>query len=125
MIQLRRVYEAPASGEGKRFLVERLWPRGMKKDDLALDGWLKDVAPSAGLRRWFAHDPAKWAEFRRRYRAELDAKPEAWQPLLRAARRGRVTLLYSARDTEHNNALALKAYLEEKARRRHSASRPS
>jgi uncharacterized protein YeaO (DUF488 family) len=117
VIQLRRVYEAPVSGEGKRFLVERLWPRGMKKDALALDGWLKDAAPSAALRRWFAHDPAKWAEFQRRYQAELDAKPEGWQPLLRAARRGRVTLLYSARDTEHNNALALKAYLEKKARR--------
>jgi uncharacterized protein YeaO (DUF488 family) len=117
MIQLRRVYEAPASGEGKCFLVERLWPRGMKKDDLAVDGWLKEVAPSAALRHWFAHDPAKWAEFQRRYHAELDAKPEAWHSLLRAALRGRVTLLYSARDTEHNNALALKAYLEEKARR--------
>lgn len=125
MIRLRRVYEAPASSEGKRYLVERLWPRGMKKDDLALDGWLKEVAPSDGLRRWFAHDPAKWAEFQRRYHAELDARPEAWQPLLRAAHRGRVTLLYSARDTEHNNALALKAYLEEKARRGQSASRPS
>jgi uncharacterized protein YeaO (DUF488 family) len=125
MIQLRRVYEAPASGDGKRFLVERLWPRGMKKEALALDGWLKDVAPSAGLRHWFAHDPAKWAEFQRRYRAELDAKPQTWQPLLRAAHRGRITLLYSARDTEHNNALALKAYLEEKSRRLQSASRPS
>lgn len=117
MIRTRRVYEAPGSGEGQRFLVERLWPRGMKKEVLARDGWLKDVAPSAALRRWFAHEPAKWQEFQRRYEAELDARPEAWQPLLRAARRGRVTLLYSARDTEHNNALALQAYLEEKARR--------
>ncbi len=117
MIRLRRVYEAPAAGEGKRFLVERLWPRGMKKDDLDLDGWLKEVAPSAALRRWFAHDPAKWTEFQRRYQAELDAKPETWRPLLQAARRGRVTLLYSAKDTEHNNALALKSYLEEKVHR--------
>jgi uncharacterized protein YeaO (DUF488 family) len=115
MIRLRRVYEAPALTEGKRFLVERLWPRGMKKDELALDGWLREVAPSAALRRWFAHDPAKWSDFQRRYHDELDAKPDVWQPLLQAARRGRVTLLYSARDTEHNNALALKAYLEEKA----------
>ncbi len=114
MIRLRRVYEAPAPGEGRRFLVERLWPRGVKKEALALDGWLKDVAPSQALRRWFAHEPARWAEFQRRYRAELDANPEAWQPLLDAARRGTITLLYSARDTEHNNALALKAYLEEK-----------
>ncbi len=117
MIQIKRVYEPPAAADGKRFLVERLWPRGMKKDDLALNGWLKEVAPSDGLRRWFAHDPAKWPEFQRRYQAELDAKPEVWQPLLRAARRGRVTLLYSARDTEHNNALTLKAHLDEKARR--------
>ncbi len=117
MIRLRRVYEAPAAGEGKCFLVERLWPRGMKKDDLVLDGWLKEVAPSAALRRWFAHDPAKWSEFQRRYQAELDTKPETWRPLLQAARRGRVTLLYSAKDTEHNNALALKSYLEEKVHR--------
>ncbi len=117
MIRLRRVYEAPAAGEGKRFLVERLWPRGMKKEDLVLDGWLKEVAPSTALRRWFAHDPAKWTEFQRRYQAELDAKPETWRPLLQAARRGRVTLLYSAKDTEHNNALALKSYLEEKVHR--------
>ena len=117
MIQIKRVYEPQAAADGKRFLVERLWPRGMKKDDLALNGWLKQVAPSDGLRRWFAHDPAKWPEFQRRYQAELDATPEVWQPLLRAARRGRVTLLYSARDTEHNNALALRAYLDEKARR--------
>ena len=115
MIRTRRVYDATASGEGQRFLVERLWPRGMKKEALALDDWLKDVAPSAALRRWFAHEPAKWEEFQRRYWAELDARPEVWQPLLQAARRGAVTLLYSARDTEHNNALALKAYLEEKA----------
>jgi uncharacterized protein YeaO (DUF488 family) len=117
MIRTRRVYEATVSGEGKRFLVERLWPRGVKKEALALalDGWLKEVAPSAALRRWFAHEPAKWEEFQRRYRAELDARPEAWQPLLQAAHRGAVTLLYSARDTEHNNALALKAYLEEEA----------
>ncbi len=117
MIEIKRVYEPPQPSDGKRFLVERLWPRGLKKEALPLDGWLKDVAPSDTLRRWFAHDPAKWAEFQRRYRAELDGRPEAWQPLVRFARRGRVTLLFSARDTEHNNALALKAYLEQKAHR--------
>ncbi len=115
MIQLRRVYEPPASGEGQRFLVERLWPRGLKKESLPLDSWLKEVAPSDTLRRWFAHDPAKWAKFQRRYRAELDAGPEAWQPLLQVARRGRITLLYSACDTKHNNAVALKSFLEEQA----------
>lgn len=112
MILVGRVYEPPGRREGTRFLVERLWPRGMKKDSLRMDGWLKDVAPSDGLRRWFGHDPARWQEFRRRYWAELDARKDAWRPILEAARRGDVTLLYSARDTEHNNAVALKAYLE-------------
>jgi uncharacterized protein YeaO (DUF488 family) len=114
MIQTRRVYEAAEPGDSTCFLVERLWPRGMKKEALKLGGWLKEVAPSADLRRWFAHDPAKWEEFRRRYFAELDEKPEAWQIIREAARRGNVTLLYSARDTEHNSAVALKAYLEGK-----------
>ena len=114
MIRLKRVYDLPEPGDGVRLLVERLWPRGMKKDALRLDGWLKDVAPSDALRRWFAHDPAKWDEFQRRYRAELDAHPEAWQPILEAARQGDVTLLYSARDTQRNSAVALKAYLEDK-----------
>ncbi len=117
MIQIKRVYAPLEAGDGQRFLVERLWPRGLKKEALQLDGWLTDVAPSDALRRWFAHDPDKWAEFQRRYKAELDARPDAWQPLLQAARRGRVTLLFSAHDTEHNNALALKDYLERKARR--------
>jgi uncharacterized protein YeaO (DUF488 family) len=85
------------------------------KEALRIEGWLKDVAPSDDLRKWFGHEPAKWDEFRRRYFAELDAKPEAWQPILKAARRGNVTLLYSARDTEHNNSVALKEYLEKQA----------
>jgi uncharacterized protein YeaO (DUF488 family) len=112
MIRTRRVYDPPEPGDGTRFLVERLWPRGMKKEELPMDGWLKGVAPSAELRRWFGHDPAKWDEFRRRYFAELESKPEIWQPIREAARQGNVTLLYSARDTEHNNAVALKEYLE-------------
>jgi uncharacterized protein YeaO (DUF488 family) len=115
-IQTKRVYEHPESSDGVRFLVERLWPRGMRKDAVAMDGWLKDVAPSGALRRWFAHDPTKWEEFKRRYFAELDGEPEAWQPILQAARRITVTLLYSARDTAHNNAVALKEYLERHAR---------
>jgi uncharacterized protein YeaO (DUF488 family) len=85
----------------------------MKKENLIMDAWLKEVAPSNDLRRWFGHDPAKWVEFQRRYRAELDGNPGAWKPLLEASRRGKVTLLYSARDTEHNNAVVLKNYLEE------------
>lgn len=112
MIRVKRVYDRPSPDDGARYLVERLWPRGVRKDALALDGWLREVAPSDELRRWFGHDPAKWEDFRRRYAAELDARPESWQPLLEAARRGTVTLLFSARDTVHNNAVALKAYLE-------------
>jgi uncharacterized protein YeaO (DUF488 family) len=112
MIQIKRVYEPAAAGDGARFLVERLWPRGMKKAALEMEGWLKDVAPSTALRQWFGHDPERWAEFQRRYDAELDAAPDAWAPLVAAARQGPVTLLYSARDTEHNAALALRDYLE-------------
>jgi uncharacterized protein YeaO (DUF488 family) len=111
MIQLKRAYDTAERADGVRYLVERLWPRGLKKEQLRLDGWLKDVAPSAELRKWFSHDPAKWPEFRRRYLAELDRSSEAWRPILDAARRGRVTLIYSSHDTEHNNAVALKDYL--------------
>lgn len=118
MVRVRRVYDPPDPKDGTRFLVERLWPRGMKKESLKMDGWLKEVAPSDALRRWFSHDPAKWNEFRRRYWAELDAREEAWHPILEAASRGPVTLLYSARDTEHNNAVALKAYLGKHLRAR-------
>ncbi|MER3458625.1 MAG: DUF488 domain-containing protein [Chloroflexota bacterium] len=112
MIRTKRIYDLPAPDDGTRFLVERLWPRGKKKEDVPIAAWLKEVAPSDTLRRWFGHDPARWEEFQQRYFAELDGKPEAWQPILEAARRGNVTLLYSARDTEHNNAVALKAYLD-------------
>jgi uncharacterized protein YeaO (DUF488 family) len=111
-IQLKRVYEAESAADGVRFLVERLWPRGIRKADLKLDGWLKDAAPGTGLRKWFSHDPAKWDEFRQRYFAELTANPNAWLPILEAARRGRVTLLFSSHDTDHNNAVALKQFLE-------------
>ena len=113
MIEIERVYEGGET-RGKRFLVERLWPRGIKKEDLAYDEWLKDVAPSTELRKWFGHDPSKYEEFRHAYYKELDEHPEAWQPILDAARSGAVTLLYSSRDTEHNNAVALKQYLEAK-----------
>jgi uncharacterized protein YeaO (DUF488 family) len=112
MIRLKRVYEPAEADDGARFLVERLWPRGMRKEALDLDGWLKDVAPSTPLRRWFGHDPARWDEFRRRYTDELDARPSAWQPIVEAARRNTVTLLFSSHDVEHNNAVALREYLE-------------
>ncbi len=114
MIQTKRVYEPPARSDGVRFLVERLWPRGLKKEDLDARAWLKDAAPSTDLRKWFSHDPARWNEFKKRYKAELDKEPEAWQPILDAARDGTVTLLYSSHDMEHNNAIALQEYLERK-----------
>jgi uncharacterized protein YeaO (DUF488 family) len=113
MIQIKRVYDPPAKEDGARFLVERLWPRGMKKEALHMDAWFKDVAPSDDLRRWFSHDPVKWQEFQRRYRAELADNLAARQPLLDAARQGNITLLFSAHDREHNNAVVLKSYLEE------------
>ena len=114
MIQVKRAYEQSSKDDGERFLVERLWPRGVKKENLRVEAWLKDVAPSSELRQWFQHDPAKWDEFRRRYFRELEKHSEAWQPLLARARRGQATLVYSAHDTEHNNAIALKEFLERK-----------
>jgi len=110
-IMVKRAYEPPAAEDGQRFLVERLWPRGVRKADVRLDGWLKDSAPSPKLRRWFGHDPARWAEFRRRYFAELDGAGPALAPLRDAILRGPVTLVYGARDTEHNAAVALRDYL--------------
>ena len=114
MIKVKRVYDSPGTDDGTRFLVERLWPRGMRKESLHMEGWLKDVAPGDALRRWFGHDPAKWIEFQNRYFAELDGEPEAVQPLVEAASRRHVTLLYSAHDTEHNNAVALMEYLSKR-----------
>ena len=110
-IRVKRTAEAAAESDGARLLVDRLWPRGVSKAHLQLDAWLKDVAPSTELRKWFGHDPKKWDEFQRRYFAELDARREALEPLLVAARKGPVTLLYSARDAEHNQAVALRDYL--------------
>lgn len=115
MIQLKRVYDAGAGKEAKddgaRFLVERLWPRAIRKEALHFDAWLKDAAPSTELRQWFNHDPAKWNEFQRRYFAELDSRPEAVEPIRTAMRHGNVTFLYSSHDAEHNNAVALRTYL--------------
>jgi len=111
MIKLKRVYESAEPTDGVRFLVERLWPRGMKKQFLKMEAWLKEAAPSDNLRRWFGHDPQKWIGFQERYFAELDTRREALLPIIEAAGSGDVTLLYSARDTEHNNAVALKKYI--------------
>ena len=111
MITLKRAYDPVSATDGTRYLVERLWPRGVQKAKLHIDAWLKDVAPSTELRKWFTHDPDKWDEFRRRYFRELDSGPETWRPIVSAARRGRVTLVYSSHDTQHNNAVALQEYL--------------
>ncbi len=111
-IALVRVYEAAAAKEvGPRFLVERLWPRGVKKDALKMEAWTREAAPSTALRQWFGHEPARWAEFQRRYWAELDANPEGWRQLRDAVRAGPVVFLFSSRNTEHNNAVALRSYL--------------
>ena len=122
MIKLKRVYENEDPSDGVRFLIERLWPRGVKRTSLRIDGWLKDAGPSTELRKWFSHDPEKWQEFRRRYFAELDRAPEAWAAIRDAARQGTVTLLYSSHDTEHNNAVALKEYIEHQGARIRTAS---
>lgn len=128
MLKLKRAYDPVSRTDGRRFLVERLWPRGLSKMKLRVHAWLKEVGPSTGLRKWFSHDPEKWSRFRTRYFRELDARPEAWRPIVSAARRGTVTLVYSSHDTEHNNAVALQAYLKAKLRRRtvgrSSADRP-
>jgi uncharacterized protein YeaO (DUF488 family) len=113
-IKVKRVYETPELVEGSRFLVDRLWPRGLKKQALRDALWIRDVAPTDALRRWYGHDPRKWMEFRRRYFAELDGKREIWAPILKAASKCGVVLLYSAHDTEHNNAVALRDYLAAK-----------
>ena len=114
-ITLSRVYDHDPHTAGKTFLVERLWPRGVRRDEVPFDAWLKGVAPSTELRRWFNHDPAKWTEFQRRYRIELDAHPQEWAPLVDAARQGAVTLLYSSRDRQHNNAVVLRDYVAARA----------
>lgn len=113
-IRTARVYEPPRQNDGYRILVDRIWPRGLKRDELQLDHWMKDVAPSADLRRWFGHDPGRWREFQHRYFAELDSCPHAWRELLDLCRDRPVTLLYAAKDEDHNNAVALRGYLEDK-----------
>ena len=117
MIQLKRVYEPPDPDDGIRILVDRLWPRGLKKEDLHMDEWIRGVAPTNALRRWFAHDSAKWDEFCRRYSIELEKNPESWRPLLKAAQQGTITFLFSAHNLEQNNAVALKIFLEKQLER--------
>jgi uncharacterized protein YeaO (DUF488 family) len=123
MITLKRAYDPISRSDGRRVLVERLWPRGLSKTKLHVDEWLKEAGPSTELRKWFGHDPQKWDMFCRRYARELDSRKDAWQPIVSAARRGHVTLIYSSHDTEHNNALALQKYLRLKMRRRTATKR--
>jgi uncharacterized protein YeaO (DUF488 family) len=123
MIKLKRAYEPVSRTDGARFLVERLWPRGVLKAKLRIDAWPKEVGPSTELRKWFSHDPEKWSKFRQRYFRELDARPQAWQPIVSAARRGSVTLVYSSHDALHNNAVALQEYVRRKLRRHPKAKR--
>jgi uncharacterized protein YeaO (DUF488 family) len=112
-LSIARVYDPMQKGSGVRFLVDRVWPRGALKDDLRLDDWIKEAAPSTALRRWFGHDPNRWAGFQGRYRAELDAKPDAVTRCLGWCRKGPVVLLYSAKDRNHNQAVVLHDYLAE------------
>jgi uncharacterized protein YeaO (DUF488 family) len=116
-IEVKRAYEPPAKSDGYRVLVDRIWPRGVTRDGLAIDAWLKDVAPSTALRKWFGHDPNKWDEFKRRYAQELEPHAAALGPLVERARAGRITLVFGAKDTERNNAVALKEHLERRLKR--------
>jgi uncharacterized protein YeaO (DUF488 family) len=121
MIRLKRVYEKPAPHDGIRFLIERLWPRGVRKTDVHMNGWQKEAGPSTELRKWFSHDPDKWVELQQKYFAELKERPDAWEPILEAAEHGTVTLLYSSHDTEHNNAVALQRFIEAQLAHRSAA----
>jgi uncharacterized protein YeaO (DUF488 family) len=112
MLRIKRVYDGPSAADGERVLVERLWPRGLTKARARVDLWLKDVAPSPELRKWFGHDPARWGEFRRRYGRELQRQRESVDLLRRKAGKGTVTLVYAAKDEQHNSAVALKAFIE-------------
>jgi uncharacterized protein YeaO (DUF488 family) len=116
MIKIKRVYDERARGDGERILVDRLWPRGLSKRAAAIDEWIKDVAPSHELRKWFGHDPARWPEFRRRYRAELEGQRDVLGAIARKAKGRTITLLFAARDTEHNDAVVLKDAIERLSR---------
>lgn len=116
MVRVKRIYEEAGDEDGARVLVDRLWPRGLAKDGAKIDHWLREVAPSDALRRWFGHDPARWREFCRRYAAELAARPEPFDMLVALCRAGPTTLLFAARDIDHNNAMALATMLRQRRR---------
>jgi uncharacterized protein YeaO (DUF488 family) len=126
VLRLKRVYEPPLPTDGERILIDRLWPRGLSKARAAIDEWMKDIAPSAELRRWFGHDPDKWREFQRRYKHELRANAELVDALARKAARRRVTLVYGAHDEEHNDAVVLAAVVRARIKpRRRSTAAPA
>ena len=112
LLKVKRIYETASSDDGKRILVDRLWPRGIKKSEVKIDEWLKEIAPSDELRKWFAHDPSKWQAFKRKYAHEIEEKSDLIQQLRKESEREAVTLVYSAKDNEHNNAVALKEIIE-------------
>jgi uncharacterized protein YeaO (DUF488 family) len=116
MIKIKRIYDSASSKDGKRILVDRLWPRGIKKDEAKIDEWMKEIAPSNELRKWFAHDPSKWQEFKKRYTEELKSQANLIEILINKAKKGNLTLIFSARDTEHNNAVVLSELISERER---------
>jgi uncharacterized protein YeaO (DUF488 family) len=113
-IDIKRVYEEPADSDGTRILVDRLWPRGLTKEKARVDVWLKEIAPSTELRKWFNHEPSKWSEFKKKYQAELRANPETITALKRLLANGKATIVYGAKDEEHNDAVVIKEYLQKK-----------
>jgi uncharacterized protein YeaO (DUF488 family) len=123
MLCLKRVYEPKAASDGRRILIDRLWPRGLSKRKVAIDDWMKELAPSTELRRWFAHDPRKWAEFQKRYKLELRARADLVDKIAKRVLRGRVTLVYGARDQAHNDAVVLSAVIRRRISRSSAAKR--
>jgi len=121
MLRLKRAYEPKAASDGRRILIDRLWPRGLSKRKVAIDDWMKELAPSADLRRWFAHDPRKWAEFQKRYKLELRTQADLLDKIAKRALRGRVTLVYGARDEAHNDAVVLSAVIRRRISRANTA----
>lgn len=112
MVKIKRVYDPLSSEDGIRILIDRLWPRGIKKEEAKIDEWMKEIAPTTDLRKWFSHDPAKWPEFRKRYITELKNKSELFERLRSEAKKGTITLLFAAKDAEHSNAVILKEVIE-------------
>jgi len=121
MLRLKRAYEPKAASDGRRILIDRLWPRGLSKRKVAIDDWMKELAPSADLRRWFAHDPRKWVEFQKRYKLELRTQADLLDKIAKRALRGRVTLVYGARDETHNDAVVLSAVIRRRISRANTA----